>query len=126
MQEIHSTLKNNSGGAVTINIVGGGDTPTYENIGGSTTTVNNNVSITLTGLKNPTEIRVFNAGTGTQVAGQEDVTTGTFQFTVAASTSVDISILSLGYQNQRILAYSTAVDATLPVTQQLDRQYLNP
>lgn len=121
-----AAVYNNSGGTVTLNIVNAGDTPSYRNGAGATTVINNNVSITLTGLKNPTEVRVFLAGTATAVDGQENVTTGTFTFSVGSSVLVDISILSLGYQNQRILGYSSTVDATLPVTQQLDRQFANP
>lgn len=85
--------------------------------------------IELTGLQNPTEVRVYDAGTTTEIAGTEDVTTGTFQASVdvSAYSSVDISILSLGYQNTRLLG--VAVDAagvSIPVQQQVDRQYLNP
>ena len=102
-----------------------GTTPTYRNGAGASTTVNNNVSITLTGLKNPTEVRVFSAGTQTALVGQEDVTTGEYSFFVGSGVSVDISILSLGYQNMRILTYSTTSDVTIPVSQQIDRQYQN-
>ena len=122
----NEAVYNNSSGSLTLNVVGGGSVPSVRNGTSATTTVNSNVSITLTGLKNPSEVRVFSAGTQTELAGQENVTTGTFVFSVGSGVSVDISILSLGYQNQRILAYSTAVDASIPVSQQLDRQYANP
>lgn len=117
---------NIASGTVTINI-SGGVTPSIRTAG-ATVVVNNNVTVTLTGLKNPTEIRVFNAGTTTERlgAGAENVTTGTHAFSLPAATSVDIAVLSLGYQNMRILNYSTAADATLPVSQVVDRQYLNP
>ncbi len=86
------------------------------------------VAITLTGLKNPTEVRVFSAGTTTEIVGtgSENVTSGSHTFYVAPSQSVDISILALGYQNMRVLAYATASDASIPISQVLDRQYLNP
>lgn len=86
-------------------------------------------TLTLTGLKNPTEVRVFDAGTTTEIDGQEDVTSGTFTAAIDVSSypSVDISILSLGYQNTRLLAQSIgAAGLTIPVQQQLDRQYGNP
>ncbi len=121
-----AAVYNNSGGSVTLNIGGGGSTPTYRNGSGASTTINNNVTVTLTGLKNPSEVRVYTAGTQTELAGQENVTGGSFAFSVGSGVSVDISILALGYQNQRTLAYSTATDATLPISQQLDRQYANP
>lgn len=123
-----AAIYNDSGGAVTLNVSGGGNTPTVRNGAGASTTVNNNRTLTLTGLKNPSEVRVFNAGTTTEISGtgNENVTSGTHAFSVPVGTDVDISILSLGYQNMRILAYSVDTDATLPISQQLDRQYLNP
>lgn len=118
-----------SGVTLTINVGAGKTTPTYYNAGaGTITVVSGQVTITLTGLKNPTEVRVFYQGTTNEVSGTgaENVTTGSHAFTLPASTAVDISILALGYQNLRILNYSTASDATLPVSQVIDRQYLNP
>lgn len=46
---------NNSGGAVTLNIEGGGDTPTIRNGSGASTTVNNTVTLTIQGVKTGTE-----------------------------------------------------------------------
>lgn len=122
----NEAIYNNSGGAVTLNVVGGGATPTIRNGTGASTTVNSNVSVTLTGLTNPSEVRVYSQGTTTELAGQESVTTGSFTFGVGAGVAVDISILSLGYQNMRILNYSTTGDASIPISQQVDRQYANP
>lgn len=121
-----AAIFNDSGGAVTINVTGGGSTPTVRNGSGASTTINNNRTVTLTGLKNPSEVRVFSAGTQTEIAGQENVTTGTFAFSVGSGVSIDVSILALGYQNMRLLAYSTTSDATIPVSQVIDRQYANP
>lgn len=121
-----AAIYNDSGGAVTLNITGGGGTPTVRNGAGASTTINNQRTVTLTGLKNPTEVRVYLAGTATAVAGQEEVTTGSFAFSIGSGVAIDISILALGYQNMRILNYSTTTDASVPISQQLDRQYLNP
>lgn len=84
-------------------------------------------TLTLTGLKPNTEVRVFNAGTSTELAGSEDVT-GSFawQYDTETVSSVDVSILSLGYQNLRILGLSLGSnDVTVPVQQIVDRQYSN-
>lgn len=85
------------------------------------------VSITLTGLKNPTEVRVFNAGTTTEISntGAESITSGSHTFTVPINTAIDISILSLGYQNTRLLNYTASANASLPISQVIDRQYQN-
>jgi hypothetical protein len=88
------------------------------------------VPVVLTGLKNPSEVRIFSAGTTTEIAGtgQESVTTGIYTGYLDASvySSVDISILSLGYQNTRLLSVSVpSTGVTIPVQQVLDRQYAN-
>jgi len=122
----NEAIYNNSGGAVTLNITNGGSSPSIRNGAGASTTVNANVQVTLTGLVNPSEVRIFNAGTTTEIAGQENVTSGSFVFSIGAGVAVDISILALAYQIQRIKNYSTTSDATLPIQQIIDRQYLNP
>jgi hypothetical protein len=120
-----ATIYNTSGGQVTMSI-SDGDTPTYRNSPGSKTRIDSSITITLTGLVNPSEVRVYYAGTSNAVAGQEDVTSGTYAFAVGSGVSVDISILSLTYQILRIKSYSTTSSTTLPVQQQVDRQYNNP
>lgn len=117
---------NIASGAMTISI-SGGSTPSIRTAG-CTVTVSSAVTVTLTGLRNPTEVRVFNQGTTTERSGTgaENVTTGTHAFGLPSGTAVDISILSLGYQNLRILNYSTTANATVPISQVIDRQYLNP
>lgn len=87
-------------------------------------------TLSLTGLQNPTEVRIFDAGTQTLLAGQENVTGGVFswQYDVDDVSAVDIAILSLGYQNIRITNFTlpTSGDSSVPIQQQIDRQYLNP
>lgn len=84
--------------------------------------------LTLTGLKNPSEVRVYDAGTTTEIAGQEDITTGTYttDIDVAAYPDVDVSVLALNYQNIRLLNQTLGSGLTIPVSQVVDRQYLNP
>lgn len=86
-------------------------------------------TLTITGLKNPSEVRIFDAGTTTELAGQENVTTGSFEwvFDPAVYPDVDISILALSYQNIRFTNFALSMaDVTIPVQQQVDRQYANP
>lgn len=128
----NEAIYNNSGGAVTLNITGGGSTPSIRNGSGASTTVNNNISVTLTGLKDNTEIRVFTTGTTTELAGTENATSGTtdnryFTFALSAGTDVDIQILSVGYENIRMTAYEVpTLDASIPIQQRVDRSYSNP
>lgn len=88
-------------------------------------------ALTLTGLKNPSEVRVYDAAnpTGPPIAGQENVTSGTFTASIDAGTypEVIIAVLSLGYQNLRYVGIDMSEgDVEIPVFQSLDRQYLNP
>jgi hypothetical protein len=102
----------------------------------STATAQQNASYPLdttrlqvTGLKNPSEVRVFIAGTTTEVAGQEDVTDGVFTGYVdpTGAPLVDISIMALGYLYLRLLNVDlTGGDVSIPVQQNRDRQYNNP
>lgn len=124
-----AAIYNDSGGAVTLNISGGGSTPTYRNGTGASTTVNNNVSITLTGLKANSEIRVYtdsNGSNDTLLDGVENSGTS-FQFSVAASTVINIMIHHLSYLRADIWGLNSGTsDATIPVSQFTDRNYANP
>lgn len=107
-------------GTLDISVSAFGDTPTIRTAGA---TVNIVVSTTLelTGLVAGSEVRVFEAGTTTEVAGVES--SGTTYSTPITVSSVDISILSLGYQNIRLKAQATNVDRSIPIQQVVDRQY---
>lgn len=128
----NAAIYNNSSGSVTLNITNGGSTPTVRNGTNASTTINNNTAITLTGLKDNTEIRVYTAGTTTELAGIEDATDGTvdnrsFVFTLSAGTNVDIRIHNITYEAQSILGFAIpASDASIPIQQRFDRSYNNP
>lgn len=104
-----------------------------ENVGGSSaTTVNNNVAVTLTGLRDNTEVRVYTAGTTTELAGIEDAIAGspddrTFTFSLAAALSVDINIFNLDYEPVYLRAFTIPSSAaSIPIAQKIDRSYDNP
>ncbi len=92
---------------------------------GGTLNFLNPSQLTLTSLQNPTEIRVYEAGTQTEIAGQESVTTGTFSATVSAAF-VDIQIVSLDYKITRFDNLDMSSDVSIDVVQFLDRTYENP
>lgn len=111
-------------GTVDLNISGGGNTPTFTSAG---VTVNINISSTLTftGLEDNTEVRVYDAGTTTEVAGVENSLGGTFAASISVA-SVDVNIHNLNYQFIRFTGLNTSSDLTVPVQQVFDRQYENP
>ncbi len=99
-----------------------------------TVTINHNIQVTLTGMKDFTEVRVFEAGTSTELAGIENVPSASvgaddndWPFSLAAGLDVDIAIISIQYLNQRISNFIIpSTDSELPIQQIFDRNYSNP
>ena len=90
-----------------------------DSVGTTTVTV-----LTLTGLQANSEVRVFNAGTTTEIAGVEN--SGTSFTANISANSVDIVIHSLGFEYQKISGADTTSNLTLPIQQRVDRNYSNP
>lgn len=82
----------------------------------------------LTNLKNNTEIRIYKVSDMSELAGQENVTTGTFNYGYVWSSDIPIivSIVSIGYQNFQLNSTLTSTGTSIPISQIIDRQYLNP
>ena len=125
-------IYNNSGGLVTINVVNGGSTPTYRNGAGASTVINSNVAVTFDGMKDNSEVRVYNNSTGVELAGIENATAGTtddrsFVASIAASTVVDYTIVNVAYEIIRIEAFTwPTASQTINIQQRIDRNYSNP
>lgn len=130
INSMDAAVFNSSGGAVTINVTDG-DTPTIRNGPSATTTVVSTVSITLTGLKDNTEVRVYETGTTTIVDGTETATNGstdarTFSFSDSPGDFVDIIIHNLAYKWLKIVNFEIpATSSSVPVQQEVDRNYSN-
>jgi len=120
---------NNSGGLITLNVGAGGQSPSVRNGAGATTTVNATVNVTFDKLKDNTEVRVFLAGTQTEIAGIEDATAGTidnrnFTWSSSNGTNVDYQLISKQYKIIRVEGYSVpSGDVTIDIQQQLDLNY---
>jgi hypothetical protein len=131
INSMDAAVFNSSGGAVTINVTDG-DTPTVRNGPGATTTVVSTVSVTLTGLKDNTEVRIYETGTTTIVDGTETATNGsvdarTFSFSDSPGDFVDIIIHNLAYKWLKITNFEIpATSASVPIQQEVDRNYSNP
>lgn len=88
-----AAIYNNSGGLVTINVGGGGGTPTIRNGAGASTTINATTTVTFAKLKDNSEVRVYRTDTGVEIAGIENVTAGTVDNrTFAWSAAVGLSV----------------------------------
>ena len=127
---------NNSGGLITLNVSGGGQAPSVRNGAGATTQVNANVDVIVDGLKDNSEVRIYTAGSNTELAGIEDATAGTpddrsFTASLSAGSSVDYVIHNFQpgdeiYQTIRVEAFTwPSTDTTITVQQQLDRNAEN-
>lgn len=127
-----SAIFNDSGGAVTMSIAGGGtvDPSVRNGVGASTLIVAGQTTVTLTGLVDNSEVRILLAGTTTDVTGIENTSGsmgGQYSFTTSQGTLVDIVVHNLDYQFYRLDGYTVpSSDATLPIQQVFDRNYSNP
>lgn len=126
---------NTSLGDLIIQATAGSD-PTTAVTGNASNTVEiqNTVTLTITGIKGdgagekPSEVRIFSAGTKTELAGSENVTTGQFQFGYQGGAgNIDIRVFNLDYQPLNIFDFTLpAQNSDLPIQQIFDRNYLNP
>lgn len=118
---------NDSGGAVTGNFTSASAAENVENLGASTSTFTANVGVTFANLKDNTEVRIYTAGTSTELAGIENATAGspdarTFLATIAASTVVDYTLVNEQYEIIRVENFTwPTADQTIIVQQRFDR-----
>ena len=108
--------------------ISGGDTPTAETAGALVQFVAS-TDLTLTGLVNPTEVRVYESGTQNEIDGTENVTTGTVTYSIdsAAFSSIDIRIITKTFDNQFLeVVDMTSGNVTIPIVQILSRVFSNP
>jgi hypothetical protein len=129
----NASIYNNSGKHLDISILGGGSIPTVRNgSGASTTIISGQIAVTFTGMKDNTEVRIYDAGTGDEIAGTENATDGSpenrsFTWSDAASNVVDYVIHSLLYETIRVEGFTVpASNTSIPIQQRLDRNYENP
>ena len=131
----HIYLNFTSTATFTINVTGGGTIPSVRKGAGMTGNVDivQATLVTLTGLKDNSEIRVMASGSNTvELAGIESAISGTinnrsFSFSLSSGTVVDIYIVNVLYENQEITGYVVpSSNSALPIQQRFDRSYRNP
>lgn len=86
-------------------------------------------TLTLTGLQLGSEVRIYSAGTTTELAGIESTITSSFSYTYTytGNTLVDIVIMNLQYEYVSYKSYTlSGSNNSIPVQQQFDRNYYNP
>ncbi len=121
---------NTSGGQVTINAINNSNPVDAKvlNSVGSTTTINNTKQLTLTGIVSGSEVRIYSAGTTTELDGAETVeNTFTYTYNYSPSTFIDIVVHNVNYVYYRVDNYELGdTNGTLPIQQVFDRNYSNP
>ena len=85
-------------------------------------------TLTLTGLVANSEVRIYTAGTTTELDGVENSgTTFAYQYEYVAATTVDIVVHKADYKHIRLEDFLLGSgDASLPIQQIFDRNYSNP
>lgn len=114
---------------LTINVAAGATTPTIHKVGtGTVNVVAGQVALTLTGLKVNTEVRIYTAGTTTELDGVENSGTSfTYNYTYVPATTVDIVIHHVDYEYIKLEdVLLGSGDASIPIQQVSDRWYDNP
>jgi len=124
-EHIHITATT---GTFIISVAAGATTPSVSTAGAIVNVSAGLVKLTLTGLIADSEVRIYEHGTTTEVAGVEDsTTTFEYDYTFAASTYIDIVVHKADYKYVRVDNYLLGSgDASLPIQQIFDRNYSNP
>lgn len=123
----NAAIYNNSGGSVTLNVLGG-SIPTVLNGSGASTTVLASYSVNLVGLAIGSEVRAYlgtDPDTATELGGVENSTTSfSFSQSVPGQTGY-IVIFHIEYQPMFLDIIYSASDQSIPIQQVTDRQYAN-
>lgn len=125
------TERSNSKGVFVINY-SAGDVGYFTDDTGTTWTPPATTTITFTGMKDNSEVRVYLTGTNTEIAGIEDVIDGdvddrTFAWSALATTVVDYKIHNWEpdvavYETVSVIGYTVpATNTSIAIQQRLDR-----
>ncbi len=146
-----AAIYNNSGGAVTINVVGG-DLPTYRNGASASTNISISNNFVISNIIYNSELRLFRIDNDSELAGVENIgvtaasngivtgpdSNGRYTFTYSHTLSntpikvISISITDLGTPAKSYQPYYQEItlnigsDQSLLVSQIIDRNYSNP
>jgi len=113
-------------GTGTVNFTNNGtsNAVTFISTSGGSVNIINNFNVTFTGAENNTEIRIFEAGTITELDGIEN-TSGDFVASIPNGT-VDVRIVSVDFKIREIYNLGVSQDFSFQVDQFFDRVYENP
>lgn len=119
-----AAVYNNSGGAVTLNITGSGDSPTFTNGTGASTTINNAVVLTIS-CKNEAglaiqgiRVRIERDDNGTMIAEGTTNASGIFTTSFNYTGDIDAKVVARlkGYKNNSAVSTITTSGLSVPFT----------
>lgn len=110
-------------GTVTINIAGGGSTPSIRTAG-ATVNVVSGATVTFTGLPTGTDVVILTAGTSTILSQIDSNPSSTYAWSYQGTPTVDVGFIKTGYVVQYIRGLTLGTsDSNIPVSLSLDRNY---
>lgn len=133
-----------SGVTLTLSVINGGDVPTFQNLGAGTVSITQAVTVNINGLKDNSEVRIYTAGTTTELFGVESVSGGsgtginggtvsgstddnTFSFSTSSGANIDIRIFNLNFDSTQFLNFTvSATGDNIEAVQVEDRVFSNP
>lgn len=132
-----------SGKELVISVVNGSTTPTFQNDGAGTVTITAAVSVTVTGLADSSELRIYEEGTTTEIAGVESLSGGvgtglnngtagtsggknTFTFSTSANNDIDIIPFHITLNSVPLYNYNVGTGGSVPVVQTGDNVFDDP
>jgi hypothetical protein len=118
---------NVASGTLTINVAAGATIPSIRSAGATVNVVAGQATLTISGVIAGSDVVIYTAGSITKLQDDQDIsgTTSTYTYTFSAGTFVDIKVYAEGYTPFFIYGFELgSASATLPVAQQLDRNYV--
>lgn len=117
-----AAIYNDSGGLVTLNITGGGSTPTYKNGTGASTTINNAVSLDINNIVNGSTLYLYDTVTMTEL---HNGVVGTSHSEPLSTTGnlITIKLRKAGYKTWESSSTPGATGASVTADQEQDLAY---
>ena len=114
-------------GTLTINVAAGATLPSIRSAGATVNVVAGQATLTISNVIINSDVVIYTEGTITKLQDDQDITgtTSTYTYTFSAGTFVDIKVYRDGYVPFYVYGFELgAANATLPVAQQVDRNYV--
>jgi hypothetical protein len=120
-----AAIYNDSGGLVTLNIAGGGGSPTYRNGTSATTSVVAGATVTFTGLPTGTDVVILTAGTTTILQQVDAEASSSYAWGYSGTHTVDVGFIKTGYVPYYIRNLPLgSTDSSIPVSMTVDRNFI--